>query len=73
MLRQVESGLSSSASRRYQERINELFQLGAVFVTFSGYTFEGPARAPGIFANGAAFPIIRAGGVNYDGTLTTAE
>ena len=73
MLRQVESGLSFSASRRYQERLNELFQSGAVFVTSSGYTFEGSAMAPGISANGVAFPVVRAGGVIYDGTLTTDE
>ena len=42
-------------------------------MTSSGYNFEGSAMAPGIFANGVAFPVIRAGGVKYDGTLTTEE
>ena len=72
MLRQVESGSSAGAERRYRERKESIFQLGASFVVAAGYTFEGPRRLPGTLT-GPDFPIIRTGGIEHNGTLAPKE
>lgn len=71
LLRQAISS-NPDVVRRYNEEIEGLFQLGASFVVATGYTFEGPARLPGSLT-APDFPIIRGGGIEYNGTLAPEE